>query len=147
MMFKHTQKWVFELSYLKPMAIITEPFGEYFPKGSNIYLFSLLYLLFFVLVYFNNSDSYKKNRRRQWHPTPVFLPGKSHGRKSLVGCSPWGLCRTRLSDFTFTFHFHGLEEEMVTHSSVLPWRIPGVGEPGGLPSMGSHRLGHELKQQ
>ena len=60
MMFKHTQKSVFELSYLKPMAIITEPFGEYFPKGSNIYLFSLLYLLFLVLVYFNNSNSYKK---------------------------------------------------------------------------------------
>ena len=45
--------------------------------------------------------------------------------------------RTRLSDFTFTFHFHALEKEMVTHSSVLAWRIPGMGEPGGLPSMGS----------
>jgi len=50
--------------------------------------------------------------------------------------------RTRLSDFTFTFHFHALEEEMATHSSVLAWRIPGMGEPGGLPSMGSHRVGH-----
>ena len=47
--------------------------------------------------------------------------------------------RTRLSDFTFTFHFHALEKEMATHSSVLAWRIPGTGEPGGLPSMGSHR--------
>ena len=45
--------------------------------------------------------------------------------------------RTRLSDFTFTFHFHALEKEMATHSSVLAWRIPGMGEPGGLPSMGS----------
>ena len=51
--------------------------------------------------------------------------------------------RTRLSDFTFTFHFHALEKEMATHSSVLPWRIPGTGEPGGLPSMGSHRVGHD----
>ena len=51
--------------------------------------------------------------------------------------------RTRLSDFTFTFHFHALEEEMATHSSVLAWRIPGTGEPGGLPSMGSHRVGHD----
>ena len=51
--------------------------------------------------------------------------------------------RTRLSDFTFTFHFHALEEEMATHSSVLAWRIPGMGEPGGLPSMGSHRVGHD----
>ena len=51
--------------------------------------------------------------------------------------------RTRLSDFTFTFRFHALEKEMVTHSSVLAWRIPGMGEPGGLPSMGSHRVGHD----
>ena len=50
--------------------------------------------------------------------------------------------RTRLSNFTFTFHFHALEE-MVTHSSVLAWRIPGTGEPGGLPSMGSHRVRHD----
>ena len=51
--------------------------------------------------------------------------------------------RTQLSDFTFTFHFHALEKEMATHSSVLAWRIPGSGEPGGLPSMGSHRVGHD----
>ena len=83
-------------------------------------------------------------RRRQWHPTPVLLPGKSHGWRSLVGCSPWGRwSRTWLSDFTFTFHCHALEKEMATHSSVLAWRIPGTGEPGGLPSMGSHRVGHD----
>ena len=51
--------------------------------------------------------------------------------------------RTRLSDFTFTFHFYALEKEMATHSSVLAWRIPGTGEPGGPPSMGSHRVGHD----
>ena len=51
--------------------------------------------------------------------------------------------RMRLSDFTFTFHFHALEKEMATHSSVLAWRIPGTGEPAGLPSMGSHRVGHD----
>ena len=63
-------------------------------------------------------------RRRQWHPTPVLLPGKSHGRRSLVGCRAWwaavhGISKswTRLSDFTFTFHFHALEKEMATHSS------------------------------
>ena len=48
-----------------------------------------------------------------------------------------------LSDFTFTFHFHALEKEMATHSSVLAWRIPGTADPGGLPSMGSHRVGHD----
>ena len=67
----------------------------------------------------------------------VLLPGKSHGRRSPVGCS-----QTRLSDFTFTFCFHALEKEMATHSSVLAWRIPGTAEPGGLPSMGSHRVRH-----
>ena len=131
------------------------------------------------------------SRRRQWQPTPVLLPGKSHGhgRRSLVGYSPWGheeldvteqlhshfsLSRTgegngnplqcpclenprdggawqaaahgvtkswtRLSDFPFTFHFHALEKEMATHSSTLAWRVPGTGEPGGLPSMVSHRV-------
>ena len=50
---------------------------------------------------------------------------------------------TRLSDFTFIFHFRALEKETATHSSVLAWRIPGMEEPGGLPSMGSHRVGHD----
>ena len=49
-------------------------------------------------------------------------------------------CQTLLSDFTFTFHFHALDKEMATHSSVLAWRIPGTEEPSGLPSMGSHRV-------
>ena len=76
------------------------------------------------------------SRRRQWHLTPVLLPGKSHGHG--VDNS-----RARLNDFTFTFHFHALEKEMGTHSSVLAWRIPGMGEPGGLPSMGLHRVRHD----
>ena len=78
-------------------------------------------------------------QRRQWQSTPILLPGKSHGQRSLVGFSPWG----RLSDFTITFHFHALEKEMATHSSVLAWRIPGTVEPGRLPSMGSHRIRHD----
>ena len=51
--------------------------------------------------------------------------------------------QTQLSDFTFTFHFHALEKEMATQTSVLAWRIPGTGEPGGLPPMGLHRVGHD----
>ena len=51
--------------------------------------------------------------------------------------------QTQMRDFTFTFHFHALEKEMATHSSVLAWRISGTGESGGLPSMGSHRVGHD----
>ena len=59
-------------------------------------------------------------RRRRWHPTPLLLPGKSHAWRSLVGCGPWvAKNRTRLNDFIFTFHFHALEKEMATHSSVL----------------------------
>ena len=77
-------------------------------------------------------------RRRQWHPTPVLLPGKSHD-----GGAWWAAVhgvtksQTRLSDSTFTFHFHALEKEMATHSSVFAWRIPGKGEPGAVLSMGS----------
>ena len=71
-------------------------------------------------------------------PTPVLLPGKSHGRRNLVG-AVHGVAksRARLSDFPFTFHFHALEKEMATHSSVLTWRIPGTEEPSGLLSLGS----------
>ena len=83
-------------------------------------------------------------QRRQWHPTPVLLPGESHGQRSLVGGSPWGREELdTLSDFTFTFHFHALEKEMATHSSVLAWRIPGTWEPGGLPSMRSQGVGQD----
>ena len=57
-----------------------------------------------------------------------------------MGCSPWG---HEESDMTEQFHFHALEKEMATHSSILAWRIPGMGEPSGLPSMGSHRVGHD----
>ena len=71
-------------------------------------------------------------RRRRWHPTPVLLPGKSHGRKSLVGCSPRGREESDMPE-RLHFHFYALEKEMATHSSVLAWRIPG---------MGSHRVGH-----
>ena len=61
------------------------------------------------------------------------------------GAAVHGVARsqTRLSDFTFTFHFHGLEKKMATHSSILAWRIPGTEEPNGLPSMGSHRVRHD----
>ena len=62
--------------------------------------------------------------RRRWHPTPVLLPGKSHGQRILVDCSLWG---REESDTTERLHFHALEKDMATHSSVLVWRIPGTG--------------------
>ena len=70
-------------------------------------------------------------RRQWWHPTPVLLPGKSHGQRSLVGCSPWGGKESDMTEWLH-FHFYALEKEMATHSSVLAWRIPG---------MGLHRVG------
>ena len=78
--------------------------------------------------YYWNGLPSPASRRRQWQPAPVLLPGKSRGRRNLVGCSPCGRKeRTRLNNFTFTFHFHALEKEMGTHSSILAWRIPGMG--------------------
>ena len=94
------------------------------------------------MIYFSNFRHYVFTYwRRQWQPTPVLLPGKSHGQRSLV-VHRVVESQTWLSDFTFISHFHALEKEMAAHSSVLAWRIPGSAEPGGLPSMGSHRVGH-----
>ena len=73
-----------------------------------------------------------------------ILAGKSHGQRSLVGCSPWGREESNTTDrLHLHFSLSSLEKEMATHSSVLAWRIPGMGEPGGLPSMGSQRVGHD----
>ena len=95
-------------------------------------------LIHFIFVY-------GVRRRRNWYPTLVLSPGKSHGWRSLVGCSPWG---PEESDTTERLHFDfslsyiggGNGNPL---SSVLAWRIPGMEEPGGLPSMGSHRVRHD----
>ena len=83
------------------------------------------------------TKKYQTWPRRQWHPTPVLLPGKSHGQRAWWA-AVHGIAKswTRLSDFPFTFHFHALEKEMASHSSVLAWRIPGTKEPDGSLSMG-----------
>ena len=88
--------------------------------------------------------NYVATRRRRWHPTPVLLPGKP-----MDGGAWWAAVhgvaksRIRLSNFTFPFHFHALEKEMATHSSVLAWKIPWTEEPGRLQSMGSLRVGYD----
>ena len=81
-----------------------------------------------------------------WRPRPFLSWGGQRfvsvffeGPSKLAQAKTW----KQLSDFTFTFHFHALEKELATHSSVLAWRIPGTGEPGGLLSMGSHGVGHD----
>ena len=76
----------------------------------------------------------KSYTREAMAPHSSTLAWKIHGRRSLVGCSPWGHEESDLTDFTFLFHFYALEKEMATHSSVFAWRIPG---------MGSHRVGHD----
>ena len=168
--------------YVMPLALSFLHFGW---KNSNPVVFCMGRIAY--LKY-----SRVRFRRRQWHPTPVLLPGKSHGRRSLVGCSPWGRwgsdtterlhvhfslscigegngsplqcsclknprdggawwaavygvthSRTRLKWLSLAVAESGLEKEMATHSSVLAWRIPGMGEPGGLSSMGLHRVGHD----
>ena len=80
----------------------------------------------------------------QWHPAPVLLPGNAtDGGAWWAAVHGVSKSQTPLSDFTFSFHFPTLEKAMATHSSVPAWRIPGTGEPAGLPSMGSHRVGHD----
>ena len=96
------------------------------------------------MVILENSVTMNIIRRRQWHPTPVLLPGKSmDGGAWEAAVHGVAKSQTRLSDFTFPFHFHALEKEMATHSSVLAWRIPGTGDPSGLLSVGLHRVGHD----
>ena len=84
-------------------------------------------------------DSGRRNSREG------FRGLQSHGPRRLGGLQSMGSLRVghEMSDFTFTFHFHAMEKDMATHSSVLAWRIPGTGEPGGLPSIGSHGIGHD----
>ena len=100
----------------------------------NEHVISSIYLGLLALLYW----------RRQWHPTPVLLPGKSHGWRSLVACSPWG---SRGSDTTERLHFHFslscIGEGNGNPLQYFAWRIPGTEEPSGLPSMGSHRVGHD----
>ena len=83
-------------------------------------------------------------RRRQWHPTPVPLPGKSHGWRSLVSCSPWGREESDRTEWLpFHFSLSCIGEGNANPLQCSSWRVPGTGKPGGLPSMGSHRVGHD----
>ena len=112
-----------------------------------------------VLLFFHQSSRYVSNEQPCLKITGLYddLFGEGNGTPMQYSClenpmdrGAWWAAvhgvsksRTLLSTFTFTFHFHALEKEMATHSSVLAWRIPGMGEPDGLPSMGSHRVGHD----
>ena len=115
-------------------------------RHSSPELFNLLQLK--TLYLFNNNSSFP------FTSSPWMEKAMASHSSTLAWKIPWmeepgravhgvAMSQTRLSDFTFTFHFHAMEKEMATHSRVLAWRIPGTGEPGGLPSMGLHRVGHD----
>ena len=124
-----------------------------------IYSFLISFLVYFLVVFFKSKE-YSEHlklkitlnlyhfslsmRRRQWHPLQYScLENPMDGGACQAAIHGVAKSWTRLSGFTFTFHFHALEKEMATHCSVLAWRIPGTGEPGGLPSMALHRVGHD----
>ena len=110
-----------------------------------------------ILEWFAMLASRGSSWPRNWTHVSCVSPGEGNGNPLQYSClenpmdgGAWwaavhGVAKsqTRPNNFTFTFHFHASEEEMATHSSVLAWRIPGTAGPGGLPSMGSHRVGHE----
>ena len=109
------------------------------PKLTTIFC-GLGYMQYFYHHSLSHNKNYKKSINSSVLALILLIPEtiKCLTSKFIRECS-----RTQLSDFLFTFYFHALEKEMATQSSVLAWRIPGAGEPGGLPSMGSHRDGHD----
>ena len=116
-------------------------FIKYSPTFSTDYLYKM-----FMIGLMNRFDKPNKHCwRRQWHSTPVLLPGESHRWRSLVGCSPWGRAELDTTE-RLHFHFHALEKEMATHSSVLAWRIPGTGKPGWAAVCGVSQSRTRLKQ-
>ena len=110
-------------------------------------MFSSLFLPFSFMNIFDKLYDrlfFCRSKEVRWHPLQYScLENPIYGGAWWAAVHGVSKSRTRLSDFTFTFHFPVLEKEMATQSSVLAWRIPGTGEPGGLPSMGSHRVGHD----
>ena len=129
----------------KPTEVHNGYKPQYFNLNRNMSLYSYWTIYFQIMFNSLYPTTNLVFWRRHWRPTPVLLPGKSHGHRGAwqVAVQGVAISQTKLSNFTFTFHFHALEKEMATHSSVLAWRIPGTGEPGGLPSMGWHRVRHD----
>ena len=131
-------------------AVFIFPDMHYIPSSAIHHLFKLILILIYGLdlKYKNQEREIANNSRSlgEGNGTPLQY---SCLENPMYGGAWWatvhGVARswTRLSDFTFTFHFHALEKEMATHSSVLAWRIPGTEEPGGLLSMGLHTVGHD----
>ena len=121
--------WFMDLTFQVPMQYCSLQASDFASITSHIHSW---------MLFCNGSfSSFFQEKAMATHSST--LAGKFHGWRS-YGVHGVANSRTRLSDFTFTFHFYALGKEMATHSSVLIWRISGTGEPGGLPSMGSHRV-------
>ena len=145
---RYKSKWFLAMGHeqIDTPSFSRSTWRAFFPKRFRLYIMifrlpdSPIWIrrhLFVIPLYIPNITF----QSRQWHPTPVLLPGKSHGWRILVGCSPWG---REESDMTERLHFHFslscTGEGNATHSSVLAWRIPGTGEPGGLSRTRLKRL-------
>ena len=129
-----------ESDFLKPVALESECLHQT-PKTKSFWPY-------YSVLTSQDSENYKRTHRSKGEGNGIPLQYSCLDNPMDGGAwqaAVHGVAKswTRLSDFTFTFHFHALEKEMATHSSVLAWRIPGMGEPGRLPSMGSHRVGHD----
>ena len=124
--------------------------GRLYIQGSKqyhiyIYIYTHIYIFIYLNIYiFKQGLFFFLNWEGNGNPLQYSCLENPMGRGAWwAAVHGVAKSRTRLSDFTLTFHFHALEKEMATHSSVLAWRIPGTGEPHGLPSMGLHRVGHD----
>ena len=116
----------------------------------KLYQASFLTMCYEIRNKLQEKTLFKKKNTNRWRLNKTSLNNQYSCLENPLDGGAWwaavhGVAKsqTRLSDFTFTFHFHALEKEMATHSSVLVWSIPGMEEPGGLPSMGSHRVGYD----
>ena len=131
-------------SYMRQRITRILAFKQFLQEGNQSSSPALLFHSSFLLAGTRINKKYGGIQRRQWDPTPVLLPGKSHGWRSLVGCSPWGreeLDMTEWLDFHFSLSRIGEGNGKPLQCSCL--ENPREGEPGGLPSMGSHRVGHD----
>ena len=134
-------------SFMEDNFSIDQGWGMVQDDSSIWHLFCILY---FYYYYFNCTSDHQALDPRVWGPEGNGTPLQYSCLENPMDGGAWWAAvhgvtegQTQLSDFTFTFHFHALEKEMATHSSVLTWRIPGTGEPGRLPSMESHRVRHD----
>ena len=132
--------------FIQRIILTFERFFLFYAKYFSVFILMFISMIHSSMIPWKESYDNPRQciRRRQWQPIPGLLPGNPMDRGAWQA-TVHGVTRswTQLSDFSFTFHFHALEKEIATHSSVLAWRIPGTGEPSGLPPMRSRRVRYD----